>query len=161
MYITILEEIELNFYFPFEKRDRIMAYFSITFRLLQCNTITFIHAQGSKIGTTVNRNTKKCLLVGPIRLPLMNGLSVKCVQYKKFLVFHRNWIKLGNNTSPSFIKLCWNTKKFSYIEHIYRRVHPFFPDFSPLVIHDEKKLGIEHNFLPDLRLQFQMPWLKS
>ena len=80
MYITILEEIELNFYFPFEKRDRISAYFSITFRLLQCNTITFIHAQGSKIGTTVNRNIKKCLLVGPIRLPLMNRLSVKCVK---------------------------------------------------------------------------------
>ena len=55
------------------------------------------------------------------------------------MVFHQNWIKLGNNTSPSFIKFCWNTKKFYYIEHIYRRVHPFFPDFSPLVIHDEKK----------------------
>ena len=40
---------------------------------------------------------------------------------------------------PSFIKFCWNTKKFYYIEHIYWRFHPFFPDFSTLVIHDEKK----------------------
>ena len=77
------------------------------------------------LGLFWKRSWKYSRTKGQIYLPLMTGLSVKCVIYKKFLSFIRFWwnfVKLlytymNNTTTLNFIKI-WRKKKLLFITHL-------------------------------------------